>query len=283
LPIGLFKFTYLLRGEKPVFITEQNGWIEHEMKLQKVRFSFLGKTLQIIDALSSDYIIVVSEGIKNYLIKNRIKPAKIHVIQNGTNLDKFYPFNNRNELKRTILNTDKPVIGFMGNISRWQGVDELIDYYAEIRKKVDCMLLIIGDGLYKNELIKKINTMGLEKNIVFLGNVSYLKSNEYMNLIDIAVAPKIKELDNICSPLKIRDYCACGKVVISTKIKGITEFENYGWLWTYESGNKKSFIDLVIDLLENHDITEIRQKARSFAEDNFSWDLSVEKILEIIH
>lgn len=283
LPIGLFKSGYLFKAKKPIFITEHNGWIELEMQVQKRNLAIIGKYLQVFDARFADRVVVVTEGIKQMLITNGLSKNKLFVIDNGTNTAKFYPLVDRVLLKEQLLNTNLPVIGFIGNISRWQGLDDLIDNYIEIKKQMDFILVIIGSGIYKYELLKKVKTLNLSEEIIFIDNVSYSEINKYINLIDYAVAPKVKALNNIgYSPLKIRDYCACGKAVISTRVKGIQELEGQGWLWTYNPDEKGSFIKIVQEIYNNYNLKDIETNARKYAETYFSWDVAAQKIINTI-
>lgn len=281
LPIGFFKFLCFKKDIK--FVTEHNGWIESEMKLQYKNklWSKFGKFLQILDAIFSEKVIVVTQGIKDKLLSCSINSEKVIVVGNGTNLEKFHPILNRKIIKHNLLHREEIVLGFMGNIAKWQGVDFLINAFCELRNVNDkIILVIIGDGKYKEE-IKQMTDKSIYKNdILIKDNVPYNEVNLWINLFDIALAPKSGSLNDIgYSPLKIRDYCAAGKAVVSSKVNGIKELEGNGWLWTYKEGDYKEFIDIILKIINNENFEIIEKQARDYSKRYFSWDVCAEKIL----
>jgi len=285
LPCFLFKFVNLLKRNQTQIITEHNGWIKLEAKIQHSNkiYSNIGYWLQVIDALFADKVIAVTQGIKNKLIQSKIKSEKIVVIGNGTNIRHFYPIKNRSDQKKTMLNiNDKIILGFIGNISKWQGLDDLVIAFNELSKKYDnIVLLVIGSGIYLKELKSNISNMPCRTNIVFKENIDYNEINLWMNIIDIAFAPKSYKLNEIgYSPLKIRDYAACGKTIISTNVKGIRELAIHDWLYVYNSNKKNDLIDLIEKVLKT-DFEKNSILARDYAEKHFKWETISQKIIDV--
>ncbi|PID28837.1 MAG: hypothetical protein CSB55_03545 [Candidatus Cloacimonadota bacterium] len=277
-PCFFIKLINKIKRLRTEIYAEQAGWVEKEIEIQKgnLLIKIIGKNIQIIDAFFADKVIVMTKGIKERLIKNRIKRSKIYVAENGTNTDHFYPFTpqERKNLKNKLLNTDKTILGFTGNLSKWQGIEQLIYAYKKIREENnDLLLLIIGSGIYRDELITVINDNDLSDSVIFRENADYSEINKWMNITDIAFAPKIKELDGITSPLKLRDYAASGNAVISTDIAGIREFAEFGWLKTYNPDNTDELIETIRELIQNKDIIEnMSKKSREYALKYFSWN-----------
>ena len=187
---------------------------------------------------------------------------------------------NGDNLKKELLGIKGIVIGFIGNISKWQGIDDIVNSFANINNNFNNVyLLIAGSGMYKEELERKISECCYADRIIIKPNIPYNEVNMWMNVIDIAVAPKTKKL-NIAgySPLKIRDYAAAGCAVVSTDVNGIVELEQHGWLRTYNPDIPGSLDDLLINLLEKGLYVDMGHKARLYAEQNFDWL----KIAEVI-
>jgi len=133
-----------------------------------------------------------------------------------------------------------------------------------------------------DEIKKLITKENLKDFIILKENIPYKEVNLWMNIIDIAFAPKIKELDGITSPLKLRDYAASGNAVISTRIRGIKEFEQFGWLETFDpevDGELEQKIDFLVSNPEK--IVKMTKMSRDYAENNFSWNRVAKKIVEI--
>jgi len=282
-PCSLFRLLAMLKGIKTVFVSEHNGWTDLEVRLQRNNpvVAVLGRMLQVLDAKAADMTVCVTSGIRDLLARHGVAVAKIMVVGNGTNTSRFRPLQDKGNIKRRLLDRDGLVLGYMGNISKWQGLDELLAVMPEIRKlRPDALLAIIGSGLYEDALRRKIQELDLGACVVFRPHVPYEQANLWMNAFDIALAPKSKKLDAVgYSPLKIRDYAAAGLPVVSTRVNGIKELEAYGWLRTFDPDASGEFGTLLLELLSDREILEVMgKKARAFAEDHFSWDQVVEKI-----
>jgi len=288
LPCSMLRLFYRKIRPLPFIMAEHAGWIEREMKIEgsKGFSTLIGKHLQMRDAQSADFVVAMTEGTRDMHISNGLSANKIAVVQNGTNIDHFYPLNieERVVLRERLLSIhqDSIVFGFIGNISKWQGIEELLEAYLFLCKKYPLYLLIIGTGKYLKEIEKKVLESNNSDRIIIKKNVSYTEMNLWINCMDVAFAPKVKQLDGFTSPLKIRDYSASGKPVISTNIIGIKEFEKYGWLQTYEFGNRVDLTDKMERLLLNPNrILEMGNLARTYAEENFSWDRVAARITEL--
>ncbi len=282
-PAIIVRLICWLKGCFPHILAEHNGWLDLEIKIQRNSklIAWIGKALQISDSMTADQTLTVTDGIRNLLIDSGILPDKIFTVGNGTNVSHFYPLENKSDLKQSLLGVDGTIIGFIGNISKWQGIDDIVDSFANINRNFNNVyLLIAGSGMYKEELEKKIRQTDYADKIILKPNIPYDKVNEWMNVIDIAVAPKTKKLNIVgYSPLKIRDYAAAGCAVVSTDVNGIVELEEHGWLKTYNPENPESLEILLSNMLLNNIHEEMGRKARKFAEEHFSWNKIAEAII----
>jgi glycosyltransferase involved in cell wall biosynthesis len=286
-PALFLKIINRIKSIRPIVVSEHNGWVDLEVRLQRNAYLFpwIGKTLQVLDALSADAIITVTDGIRDYLSDCGINQSKIYVVGNGTNINHYFPVQFTELLKKKLLGINGYVLGFMGNISKWQGLEDLLITFAELRReRNDIYLLIIGSGLYFDELMVRVHALGIQDYTFIKSDIPYEDSNQWINIMDIALAPKSKNLDSVgYSPLKIRDYAACGRPVVSTNVRGIKELEQFGWLKTYDPDQKDSLANLVRGLLGSRKmLNEMSSKAREYAVKEFSWINIAEKIVKII-
>ncbi len=288
LPCNFLKILLILTGKKTFIFTEHPGWVEREMMIEnhsRIKAN-IGKFLQKSDSQSADFTLAMTEGIMEKHIENGLPANKISVLQNGTNTDHYFPLNREivlSFLKNQFSLPENAVIfGFSGNISKWQGINDLINASIQLMDEFPVYLLIIGTGKYLDEIKRKISQLNVNHRIFLKENVPYADMNIWNNCIDIAFAPKVKSLDGFTSPLKLRDYAACGKPVISTAIRGIKEFEPYGWLITYELNSSENLEMKMRELLQNPErIKQMGLKAREFAENYFSWDKVAQKTIDI--
>lgn len=119
---------------------------------------------------------------------------KFEVVRNGIDTDKFRFDKNRRDVKRRELNvSDKTfVIGNVGRFTEQKNQVRLLDIYSEVKKKnSDSRLLLIGEGDLKESCVVKAKELGIEKNVMFLGNRNDVA--DLMQAMDAFVMPSLFE------------------------------------------------------------------------------------------
>lgn len=125
--------------------------------------------------------------------KKAVKDGKVRVIHNAVEYEKF-KFNEekRIEIRNRLNINEKLVIGNVGRFSEQKNHEFLIDIFNEIHKENKMTtLMLIGKG-EKEELIrKKVNDLGLENDVIFMGFCNNV--NELMWAMDIFLMPSLHE------------------------------------------------------------------------------------------
>lgn len=278
LHVVTFLSCILIKFARPsvVIISEGGGSYDIIRMLNFSRLrAFVVERLELLSAKFSDKVRVVTEGIKHLLVQNGINESKIFVVGNGTDIDHFRPVKRDKALKAAGLKSDFYYIGFIGYLARWQGVDLILRVAPIILKEIpQVRFLIIGDGPEYKNLRFLSKKLGIEKECIFTGSISYKLAPVYINSFDIAVAPFTRERNEKIglSPLKIMDYAACGIPIVTSRIKGLemVEKNNIGILVNPE--DKKSLANAIIILLKNPKMRqEMGERARQLAERELSW------------
>lgn len=240
----------------------------------------LMKMCESISYNLSTKIIANAPGTKRGITEGfNVAPEKIAVISNGANTQLFQPM----DVNKSSLGLDDGYnyVCFVGNLLRWQGVQYLISSATYIlRKSPATRFLIIGGGPMRDTLIRMVKQLGLENEFIFTGEVPYEDVPKYINASDLCVAPFIKEKDDKMSPLKIYEYLACGKPVVTTNIKGagdIVVTSNAGL--AVNSEKPKALAGAIIRLLEDKELREsMGRNGRRLIADEYSWEKIATKI-----
>lgn len=118
---------------------------------------------------------------------------KFEVIPNAVEAEKFYFDAKKREIKRKELGiVDEFVVGHVGRISYPKNHGFLIDIFNEIYKKEsDTILVLIGVGEKEKKVRKKVNDLGLEDRVRFLGNRNDV--SELYQAMDAFVLPSYFE------------------------------------------------------------------------------------------
>ncbi|MBU1043911.1 MAG: glycosyltransferase family 4 protein [Candidatus Omnitrophica bacterium] len=172
-------------------------------------------------ALSNcDKVIAVSNGLKEAMIKIGVPQEKIDVIPNGVDSNLFKPMDIGECRKKLNLPINSKIILYLGNFVSGKKLDVLIDaFYALSRLDKDILLLLVGDGTMRNVLREKVNKLRIAHCVVFAGRQLHSKMNLYINACNVLCLPSMSE----GCPNVILESWACGKPVVATKVKGITE------------------------------------------------------------
>lgn len=164
----------------------------------------------------TDLIVTVSSALKNYFVKRTgVDPNKVLVTPNAVKDAVLMQDHADGQAARTQLGfqDDHLVIGFVGSIFPYHGVDELIQsFIALASQRNDIRLLIVGDGEILPSLRELIVDARLESRVVFTGNVPHRDVFRYISAMDITVMARSNWYG---SPVKIFEYGAMKKLIIA--------------------------------------------------------------------
>lgn len=182
------------------------------------------------------------------------------VVSNACDYSHFNKAITRLERPLDFPNTKKIVIGYYGSHASW--VDfELIKKIANYRPDKYTIVMIGRDKVYN----LKIN----HKNIHWINHKSYDILPNYLSWFDICMIPfKLTEMIKGCDPIKLYEYLASGKPVVTTKMDPILKYSNECYF--IDHNNYGKVIDS-IRLKEN--IKERLQVAKDNCWDNKAQDI----------
>lgn len=274
-------------------IYEINGLANEEQKLKSHSiFSrvvvFLIKRAEIMAARNSDKIVSVTPHIAKYLEQDlHCQPDKIKVISNGVNIKKFYPVLDKNLLsqkkKKLGIEDGDFLIEFIGNLAPWQGIEYLIQVAPFLlRDKKNVKFLIVGEGAWRDKFELSVFELGLTDDFIFTGMVDYEEIPIYINIADICVLPK-RKLKSGYSPIKLYEYMACGKPIISSKAEGLEFIEEEGVGRVIDPEDIISFKEALKDLIEDQRKREtMGERALLVVRKRFDWETKVNEIEKIM-
>lgn len=175
---------------KKIIIHSHNTGTGNNDKIKVFTHKLIKK---VFDYVATDYYSCSTEASK-WMFSNRIiKNNEYVIINNGINIDK-YKFNlkTRTELRKEYNLQDKYIIGNIARFEYQKNHKYLIEIFKECKKQNDnAFLLLIGTGSLEAEIKKKVKELGIEKDILFLGNKE--DAYKYYNIMDSFVLPSIYE------------------------------------------------------------------------------------------
>ncbi len=237
---------------------------------------------------SAERIVVVSSPLKFYFEKKYPNCAtKIIVTPNAVNPTKIKELFNSEEVKgleSKILRGKKAgdiVIGFVGSILPYHGVDSLINVFDELLGEFENLwLLIVGSGETMTELENKTKLLkGVDK-IIFTGNITPKHVYNHIGLMDITVLPKIGWYN---SPVKIFEYGIMGKAIIAPNtnaVKDVMVDEEDGILINDNVDELKTALG---KLIQDRTLREkLGNSFKNKVENYYTWRKVAKKILDAV-
>jgi len=78
----------------------------------------------------------------------------------------------------------------VGRLAEGKGLRCLLKAFSLVNKRrSDVKLVLIGDGELKNELVQLVKREGIQKNVIFLGNIPHSQIQRYMAAAEIIIYP----------------------------------------------------------------------------------------------
>lgn len=204
----------------------------------------------------SKAIFAVSDGIAN---KYKLNHRKINVLRNGVDYERFnLPIENSIKEKGILT------IGFIGGISSWIDLDLLL----EIAKNVESVEIKLIGPKFSNE----INQDDFERlvscsNVYWSGAIPYEEVPKKLSEMDILLLPRtLEEHSMLSDPLKLYEYLAIGKPIISTAIPSALKLEPY----VYIIRDSIDVAKVISKLREEKEIGDYAKKRKEIAKE-YSW------------
>jgi glycosyltransferase involved in cell wall biosynthesis len=167
----------------------------------------------------TDMFVGVAEAHGRYLVEQeRFPAAKVSVIANGIDTDRFRPRDADPELRRRLGLRPGPVAGTVARLGPEKNHEMFLEVAARTRQEVpDAQFLLIGDGPLGDNLRQRARRLGLAECVHFLG----LRSDvaELLGLLNVFLLTSHIE----ANPISILEALATGVPVVSTRVGSVPE------------------------------------------------------------
>ncbi|WP_332830482.1 glycosyltransferase [Clostridium perfringens] len=212
--------TYMDKGFKVIY-----DFVD-ELSSEISGYNITSKMIEDHEKLLRDKenVLVVSTAKKLKDIANKFRGKNENNIlaPNAVNLEDFKNHGNEiGEKIQPIVNKRKPIIGYYGALAKWFDY-KLIEQLAKEREDYEIVLIGMDyDGSYDKSNLKNYS------NISYLGMIDYKYLINYSRYFDVCIVPFIKnDITDSTSPLKIFEYMALEKPIVTTDINECKNYES---------------------------------------------------------
>ena len=218
---------------------------------------------------------------KHYNLVYSINTNNTTTITNGCNTKEFYPINTIQAINAEGLDENYKYFIFVGSISKWHGIEYILDLFNELLKIRNDVKLLIAGGT-NNSYTIKIKEKYSSENILFFENINIEKANRLINCADLCFLPVKNIRISPGSPLKLYDYISCGKPILTqSDTIGYSDIvEKYQLGMSCDLTNPIESAEIISKFVENVDLNFYLANNRKVAEENLHWRNVINKWIE---
>ena len=233
----------------------------------------IGKYIEKRILKNADRVIVINEQLRDFVIKMGSDPKRTQVEKAGVDFDQFNPDISGDEIREKYgIKKEDIVLFFVGVLYDFSGLKEAAMELSKIKdEKPNIKLLIVGDGDAFDDLQRIRDEYRMGDRIILTGKQPYEKVPAFIASSDICLLPAHNnEMMHDIVPIKLYEYMACGKPVITTRLPGVMrEFgEDHGIIYV---DKPEDALKKAVEIIENGTVKEHGLKARGFVE-KYNWD-----------
>ncbi|MDZ7292586.1 MAG: glycosyltransferase family 4 protein [candidate division KSB1 bacterium] len=244
----------------------------------------LAAKLELQTLRQAEAVIAISNILKNYYVEQGIKAEKIHVIPNGADPHKFRPREKPSELVKKYALQDKVVIGWIGSLAGWAGIENLVAMALYVLENYpNTALMMVGGGANKEFFSRELGIDNYASRVILPGTIPHEEVPDYLACMDIVLAPYPQLPFWYPSSMKVFEYMSAGKAVIASAVGQICEVIKDGKNGVlFDPDSKDELLRKTIGLLENEEFRRnLGEQARREILRSYTWEQHAKTIVAI--
>lgn len=220
-------------------------------------------------------IVAPSDRVLDKLTEYGVK-SPMRIIPTGINVEHYQDDQIINVRQKLKIDENKKVLLSVSRLAYEKNIDKLIELFSRILiNDKNLILVIVGNGPAKEDLINQVQRLKIQKNVIFAGEVDNTKVNAYYKMADIFVSTSNSESQGLTY---IEAMASGTKVVVSNSpyTKDLLSDKSLGSVFDYD----QEFMDIVSDYLNNPEQFPAKNKLRKQKLHDISSTYFGERILD---
>lgn len=227
---------------------------------------------------NADLVLPVTQVLAERVKAAGVDAERIRVIPNGINRDAFSHLPSAEESKRKFGLEGRTVLGFVGFMREWHGLDRVLTFMAQAPQSESLHALFIGDGPARPGLEKLAAELGLQEQVTITGVMPRDEVPQALAAFDVALQPAVVDY---ASPLKLFEYLALGLPIIAPDSPNIREILDDGKnAVLFRDGDDESFVASLARVCDDASLrARLSQSARDTIEiRGLTWRRNAERV-----
>jgi len=217
LTIGLCAWLLGVLHRVPFIYNVQEIYPDIAIRLGAVRnrwiIAFLYRLEKFVYSKSSK-VTVIASRMREQLLEKGVSNDKVCIIPNFVDVSDLVPLPKDNDFSRQYKLQDKFVVSYAGNMGPAQGLENIIDAAKILRDEEGIRFLIMGDGILRESLRRRIEMYGIN-NVVFLSYQPFSLMGQAYAASDLCLVPQAVETGFEAVPSKVYRIMACARPVLA--------------------------------------------------------------------
>lgn len=222
-------------------------------------------------------ILVLSDFSRELLLEDHPACAdRVQVVGAGVDTRRFHPAPDRDAVRARLgIAPAQSLLLTVRRLVHRMGIGVLLDALAEPGLAGrGVRLVVVGEGELRSRLERQRDALGLRGSVSFLGHLPDESVLDWYRAADLFVLPTVAYEGFGLSTV---EALACGTPVVGTAVGATTEI--LGSLDPSLVAERAEPSSLAVTLARALDRghTDLRSRCRTFAEETFSWDVTIPK------
>jgi len=263
-----------LSGGKSYYWNCAMNWLFKKKDISKIGY--------MLSLKLSHFLVTGSEVMKQgYVEHYKLNPGRVKIMPNWINLERF-------QQKLKIQNSQpkagppraEKIILFVHWLSKRKGADMIVPIVKNLNQlqTTNYKLLVIGDGPYKEELLKNIKENQLEDYIEVLGGIPNKDLAEYYAKANIFIMPSMEE----GFPHVLLEAMASGIPYVASDVGAVREMSpETAQRFLVKLGDVEMFAHKIENLFSDKNVYADFQKEELEKVKEYSMDKIINKFIEL--
>ncbi|WP_431088289.1 N-acetyl-alpha-D-glucosaminyl L-malate synthase BshA [Paenibacillus sp. 8b26] len=198
----------------------------------------------------SDAVTAVSKDLIRETIDALEITRPIDLTYNFVDKRVYYP-RDAAALRRDFALPNEKIMMHISNFRPVKRVGDVLDIFERVQRKIPAKLLLVGEGPDLPKIRCKIESLGLQDKVFFLGKQDQIA--EVISMADVLLLPSEKESFGLVA----LEAMACGVPTIGSEAGGVPELVVHGSTgYLAEIGNTERMAEYAVQLLSDEAMTE---------------------------
>lgn len=204
--------------------------------------------------------------------RNLVKSSRLHLIPNGVHIEHYQAvLDHSMPIHPLTQSWKKPVFGYTGTIHGDRVDVKLISRIAQANPQAT--IAMVGPNLLDADDRLKLSKFS---NIVFTGAKPYAELPDIMRAFDVCIVPHVvTSFTESLNPIKLWEYLAAGKPIVSTNVAGFRDFPEL-------VNVSDSYDGFLLNLDGALNEVPTLASARQAVAQQHSWDKRIDQVIRIL-